>query len=430
MSEAENFSTLLNNLAIDNGDVISARYGEITSALNKKFRSSESKTDNTLQVGSYGRRTAIKGASDLDMLYLMPLKSWSTYESGGQYRLLRDAADAIEARYPKTTIKVDRLVVRVLYTNFHIEVQPVFEQNDGGFLFPDSYNDGSWRVTKPREELATTSNVDGAKNGNLRRLCKMARAWRNRHGVGMGGLLIDTLAHNFLTRTTAYDKTSFASCGDMATAFFEFLADEPKQKRYAALGSGQHVKVTARFQGKAKKALAIARKAASAEKESSRNAKWRKVFGKAFPVDTDQLQKSAIADTASSSNAEEFFEDRFAYDVRHQLRLVCDVTQDGFRPFRLHDVLRGRLRLSRQRSLRFFITDHNIAGPFTVFWKVLNRGPEAIKRNMLRGQIFRDKGKRENNETSDFFGDHFVECVAVQNGVVVATDRIHVPIEQ
>ncbi|MCA9700887.1 MAG: hypothetical protein KC431_25395, partial [Myxococcales bacterium] len=194
MSEAENFRKLLDNLAIDNGTVISDRYGEITSVLNKEFRSTDSSTANSLQVGSYGRKTAIKGVSDLDMLYLMPSTAWDTYVSGGQYRLLRAAADAIGARYSTTTIKVDRLVVRVLYTNFHVEVQPVFEQADGSFFFPDSYDGGSWRVTKPRAEIKTVSDVDLAKNGNLRRLCKMARAWKNRHGVPMGGLLIDTLA--------------------------------------------------------------------------------------------------------------------------------------------------------------------------------------------------------------------------------------------
>ncbi|MFY0584324.1 hypothetical protein ACN28S_67450 [Cystobacter fuscus] len=37
----------------------------------------------------------------------------------------------------------------------------------------------------------------------------MARAWKDKHGIGMGGLLIDTLAHNFLESTTEYDNRSF-----------------------------------------------------------------------------------------------------------------------------------------------------------------------------------------------------------------------------
>eukprot|EP01042_Synura_sphagnicola_P020855 gene20855-26488_t len=65
-SVAGAFKALLSNLAVDNADTISLRYGEITCALNQEFRDTDSKTANSLQVGSYGRWTAIKGISDLD----------------------------------------------------------------------------------------------------------------------------------------------------------------------------------------------------------------------------------------------------------------------------------------------------------------------------------------------------------------------------
>ncbi len=432
MSEAENFRQFLNNLAIDNAGVISTRYGEITSALNKKFRSTESRTANSLQVGSYGRKTAVRGVSDLDMLYLIPASAWKNYALGGQSSLLEAAKDAIQARYSTTKVTVDRMVVRVLYNNFHIEVQPVFEQEDG-FLFPDTYNGGSWRLTKPREEKEATAKMDAEKNGNLRHLCKMVRAWKNKHGVAMGGLLIDTLAHRFLESTTVYDKASYASYGDMATVFFEYLADEPKKDRYTALGSGQHVKAKKSFKGKAKKALKLAQKASAEKKEASRQKKWRKVFGPPFPIDRVEIQKRAdVLEAAGVSNTEEFFDERFTYDVKYDIKISCEVTQKGYRTLLLRDILRRGIRLQRRRSLRFFIppNGHDIRGHFDLFWKILNRGPEAVSRNMLRGQIVRDRGKLEKKEDSDFYGDHYVECAAVQNGVVVATDRIQVPIEQ
>ncbi|MDS7928262.1 hypothetical protein RMB13_01970 [Acinetobacter sp. V102_4] len=72
MSVSQMFQDFLSNLKIDNEDQITSRYQEITKALNQEFRSTESKTDNCLQVGSYGRWTAIEGISDLDMLYIMP----------------------------------------------------------------------------------------------------------------------------------------------------------------------------------------------------------------------------------------------------------------------------------------------------------------------------------------------------------------------
>src|SRR5262245_39491635 len=131
MSIADIFSQFLTNLVITNTETISLRYGELTAALNKEFRDTESKTANTLQVGSFGRKTGIDGISDSDMLYIMPKSKWETYKDNKQLRLLQDVKSAILKRYPSTDVRVDRLVVTVTYTDFHVEVQPVFEQDDG-----------------------------------------------------------------------------------------------------------------------------------------------------------------------------------------------------------------------------------------------------------------------------------------------------------
>ena len=85
MSISQMFQDFLSNIKVANEEQITLRYQEITCALNKKFRDTESKTSNQLQVGSYGRWTAIKGISDLDMLYIMPSSKWEDYKNGGQY---------------------------------------------------------------------------------------------------------------------------------------------------------------------------------------------------------------------------------------------------------------------------------------------------------------------------------------------------------
>lgn len=58
---------------------------------------------------------------------------------------------------------------------------------------------------------------------------------------------------------------------------------------------------------------------------------------------------------------------------------------------------------------------------------MLNRGELAKERNQIRGQIAR--GSREKEERTSFRGEHIVECYAVRNGVVVAKNRIDVPIQ-
>jgi hypothetical protein len=428
MSISDTFKQFLSNIAVDNGDTISLRYGEVTAALNKKFRDTESKLSNSLQVGSYGRWTAIKGISDLDMLYIMPAGKWDDYKDGGQSRLLDDTRSAIKSRYPSTTVVKDRLVVQVRYRDFHIQVQPVFEQADGSFKYPDTYDGGSWKITKPSDEIAAMKKVNGEKNRNLRRLCKMARAWKNKHGLAMGGLLIDTLAHNFLRSTTEYDEKSYLYYDYMSRDFFKYLADLPDQDYYAALGSGQRVKVKKKFQKKAKKAYELALEAITAAGAASENEKWRKIYGRGFPAAEKAAQKAEFA-SSSWKDTEEFIDDRFPIDIRNSISLDCEVSQNGFRERFLREMLRLKLPLKAAKTLKFSVVDHDINGDFTLYWKVLNRGDEARRRDCIRGQIDGDRGGMSRTERTNFRGDHIVECYAVQNGVVVATDRIHVPIQ-
>ena len=428
MSVSEMFSEFIGNLAISNTEVISARYGEITSALNKQFRETESKTANTLQVGSFGRKTGINGISDLDMLYIMPKTKWDTYnKSGGQLKLLQDTKEAILKRYPSTKVKVDRLVVTVTYTNFHVEVQPVFEQGDGSFKYPDTSKGGSWKITKPKEEMSAVSDMDSAKNLNLRRLCKMARAWKNQHGVAVGGLLIDTLAYNFLNSTTEYDKRSYAFYDWLSRDFFKYLSELPEQSKYSAPGSQQDVKVKKPFQPKAKKAYNLCLKAIEAENNKNVNDKWKKVYGRPFPA-ADEATTEARGFADSWSNTEEFIEDRFSIDIKEFLNIDCEIKQNGFREYFLSEKRSSWFKLGVNKSLRFTVTELSVSAPNQIYWKVLNRGDAARKRNMIRGQIVSDLGHKERTESTSFRGDHIVECYCVKDGIVVAKDRILVPI--
>lgn len=365
------------------------------------------------------------------MLYVVPKSSWDYYAAGGQYRLLRDTKDAIETRYRRTDIRVDRLVVQVLYADSQIEVQPVFEGENGDLIYPDTYYGGSWKVTKPRLELQAIAAADHVKNQNLRRLCKMTRAWKNKHGVAMGGLLIDSLAHRFFTERNDYDDKSYSYFDFMVRDFFYFLSQLPVQDYFQALGSRQRVHVKKNFQRAALKAYNLCEEAIGAENSPSRNDKWRRIFGRGFPPPVYQIEEALLYDRGyQAKNTEQFIEDRFALDIRYPLQLECEVKQAGFRNTLLRSLLLSRSTLYTRKSLRFYVESHGVPGSFALYWKVLNRGYEAIKRDNIRGQIFRDTGGLEQKEETNFRGDHMVECYAVQNGAVVARDRIHVPIRE
>jgi len=59
------------------------------------------------------------------------------------------------------------------------EVLPAFKNTAGTYTFPDSTDGGKWRTTNPKAEIDEIASMDGATNGNLKNLCKMARVWKD-----------------------------------------------------------------------------------------------------------------------------------------------------------------------------------------------------------------------------------------------------------
>ena len=429
MTTSQAFDKFLANIKVDNYDIISSCYKEITKKLNKTFRDTESETDNCLQVGSYGRYTGIKGISDLDMLYIMPATKWDDYKDSPS-KLLREVRNALQDRYPTTNIIYDRLVVDVFFQNFTFEVQPVFEVKDNkeiNYKYPDTKSN-SYKITKPRQEQDEMLIFKNEHGKAHRHLSKMVRSWKNYAGVGMGGLLVDTLTHRFLSNHEEYDNIGLSDFNKLCRDFFQYLKDEPKKDHYQALGSGQDVKVKHYFQNKAKTAYRKAITAVEEDDEEKKHNAWREIFGRQFPKSEQVVAKNQMF-SESQSDQEEFIEDKYSIDIKYGLKLDCEIKRDGFRESLLSRILAEGHRISRVRSLDFiFQTD--VPEPYDVKWKARNVGEEAIRRNCLRGQII-ESNKHPNirHESADFRGPHYMECYIIKNSIVVARDKIEVPIE-
>jgi hypothetical protein len=420
---SEIFDALLYNLKVgDASTTIAARRDEITKALNTNVRAKDGSTDHKLMVGSYGRHTATRGISDLDMIYILPDDLRASYSGEtGPRRVLDRVRDTLKVRYPNTDIRVDQCVVRVQFSNFKFEVQPAFENDDDSFDYPDTVA-RSWKLTKPRDEISETRACNQRTSNNMRNLARMARAWKNTNGVNIGGLLIDTLVHRFCANTDDYDTAGTDSYDAMVRDFFEFLAGEPDKDYYLALGSNQRVKVKARFQPKAKKAYNRCLEAIENEGKAAANKNWREVFGTSVPLKVNES-------TFSFKDTEEFIENKYPVDIRGTLTINCQVTQSGWRPASLRDMLRTGSLLLPNKDLDFTITECSVPAPYQVKWKVLNRGAEAERRNKIRGQIIGSARLNESlHEHTQFRGDHLVECYIVKDGSVVARDVIEVPI--
>ena len=110
----------------------------------------------------------------------------------------------------------------------------------------------------------------------------------------------------------------------------------------------------------------------------------------------------------------------------YRLRINCKVSQNGWRDFYLNDFLKSGGYLRRNKSLDFFIESTNCPPPYDIYWKIRNVGYVAEERDCIRGEI--KQGNAHHKESTDFYGEHFVECYLVKSGICVAQGRIDVPI--
>lgn len=292
MSVSDKFSTFCINLRMSDVVIsnISYRTKQITKRINSDFRGIDSDTRYSLFVGSYGRGTDIH-VSDIDLIVQLPYEEYAKYDSyttNGQSALLQAVRNSIAKTYSSSYVSGDGQVVKLNFTDgICFEIVPAFiNKDERSFTYPDTNNGGRWRVTVPRLEITQINKSNGHWNKNLKRLCRMARAWKDKWDVPMGGLLIDTLAYNFLKQWEYRDK-SFIYYDWMSRDFFHYLKNQnPDQRYWLAPGSNQYVYRKGSFEYKALRCFNIAREAIDYESRGmpyTANKKWREIYGTKFP---------------------------------------------------------------------------------------------------------------------------------------------------
>lgn len=290
MGVGEDFATFCSSISVRDRESISNRYQLITRRLNLEFWSTESYTAHSRYLGSYGRGTAVGLTSDVDMVMELPASVYQQYDAwqgNGQSGLLQAVRSAIKKTYSVTDVGADGQVVVVPFNDgITFEVLPAFVNTDGSYTFPDANNGGRWRTTNPRPEIAAIDTRDAACNYNLKMLGRMARAWKAQWDVPISGLLIDTLAYNFIGSWEYRDK-SFLYYDFMSRDFFAYLASQSESQTYwLSPGAGQYVWRTGKFEYKAKRCYNIAvdaiKHAGNNYTWSARQA-WREIYGTSYP---------------------------------------------------------------------------------------------------------------------------------------------------
>lgn len=292
MSVSDWFSTFCTNIRMDEKTLsaINGRYHTITKRINKDYYSSDSETNHSFYVGSFGRGTEIL-TSDIDMLVQLPYetyKKYNVYSSNGQSALLQEVKNIIKKTYSGTYLKADGQIISVPFSDgINFEILPAFiNRDDSTYTYPNSNNGGSWSVTNPKAEIYAINTMNKSCNSNLKRLCRMARAWKDRNNVAISGILIDVLAYNFIS-TWEYRNKSYLYYDLMSRDFFEYLSRRDKnQYSWKVVGSDRYISRTGSFETKASAAYSLSKEAIEKEKDYPETAKskWREIYGTKFPA--------------------------------------------------------------------------------------------------------------------------------------------------
>jgi len=393
----------------------------LTQKLNSIYYGTNSVTDHLVISGSAGRGTATT-FSDVDCCFILPDNVYSRFcsRTGNiQSQLLSEIKEHIQSRYPNSDIRGDGQVVDAGFHKRLIELVPSFRVNqyDDELVYPDSNDDGSWLRTNPfkqKEEIRTICKqypfyID---------LCQIIRCWKNEQNVPIKGVVIDSLVAFFLNQQSAYSNNTKETIDFLGTltCFFSFLSSQSCPNTVKIIGESDYIETCA------SKCNPKASRAFKKLSETNMLSLWDNcvdLFGDGFPDNPAESHKNAT---------EQFIQDLFPVKIKNHLRINCDVTQDGFRPQKLLDMLKNEFAfiVPKSRKLNFYIDECDVCFPYDIYWKVRNEGSVAREKDQIRGQII--KGDKTKQEPSVFHGPHYVECYIVKNGICVARSRIDVPI--
>ena len=180
---------------------------------------------NVLVVGSYGKGTAIRPPTDIDILYLLPVAEYHRINQvfgNGQSQLLQEVKRELADTFPRTDLSADGQVVLAPFESFAVEIVPTFLCNDGTYVTCHTAGGGSWRASNPKAEHNAIAVCDKACGNKATHLTKMLKAWKRTCNVPMKSIVLEIAACSFVWQWQ-YRQQSIFWYDWMIRDFFTFL---------------------------------------------------------------------------------------------------------------------------------------------------------------------------------------------------------------
>lgn len=431
----------------------------------------------TFQSGSYARFTSTTPVNDLDVIYVLPDELPKQVRAGQvavdpaklDIRNIVDSlANQLRRHYGSTArVEAQPHSVGIFFGQEHefsIDVVPAAPADGDMFWIPEvarrsitarrglyrsweaqartqSPPGPNWIKSHPKGYIEQASKLDASTEGKFRKAAKVLKRWRWSRKRANDAFRLKSF-HLELAVTRYFLRNQNARCieairgvvGELeqliATPQFPDLADEAQfVDQYVTTLTDADRELLQREFGQAQYRWAEVERAKTAMEVRQALGAFVGSTASLAPGAGGSTQKviAAAAPEGDREGPEEFLSDYgIPYRPRYRVKIDATVTRDGFRPFNL--LARAFPLLGKLRQLEFFIVSCDVPEPYEVRWKVKNTGAEATRRDALRGQIHMDKGHHRRKESTLYWGNHYVECYAIKDGVCVAVDHIDVPI--
>jgi len=238
-------------------------------------------------VGSYGKDTAARPRTDVDMIFVLPDAQFSRFNSLAtqkQSALLQEIKYDLLDRFPTTDVRGDGPVVKVPFDSYEFEVCPVFRLQDGSFLNAHTRNGGRWGHTHPAAEMNWLRAVDARSQQKASQLVKMLKAWKRECNVDIRSICLETLAILFVDQWLNKHQPTLYWHDWMVRDFFNFAHQFSSGGIIKPAGIDEWIPA-GEWQTKCVSAYGRALKACEYER-ADQNAlaidEWQKIFGYQF----------------------------------------------------------------------------------------------------------------------------------------------------
>lgn len=237
-------------------DKVRYRYEKITQCINQEYWDSNSRTDHSLYVGSYGRGTAIY-TSDIDIIVELPRNVRQRFDNrlgNKQSQLLSEVKDKLSKTYSSSKISADGQVVDIEFSDdIKFEVVPCFKWEDFWFEYPDTNNGGRWRQMFPAVEMKWFNDRHREHNYTMKKFCRMLRCWREQHQLDISGELLDTFVYEFYLTANYTDEEPYLYFDFLTRDFFNYLSNNILHQYWSAPGGGRQIELDNKLREKIKR---------------------------------------------------------------------------------------------------------------------------------------------------------------------------------